>query len=136
MNRAELFDRVSYHQVIKEKSKFSSHPEALENKIADRLNDPEKGQVIRSVYEKYYNKLNEAWVGFDTETFRNWLISHSELLGSLSIDHRNLFMKTFSEDFLKILMNSPRAEKRQQVFLTCAIFRDSDILSENIIELQ
>ncbi len=111
----EVFNMVSYHQMMKEKTKFSGHPEYLENKIADRLDDPEKAHVIRAVYEKYYIKLNEAWNSFDTDTFRNWLISHSELLGSISIDHQTLFMETFDKDFLTIFRCSDRCQKYKQV---------------------
>ena len=73
----------------------------LQFDITSKLTDPEKAQVIRSVYEKNTESLVSIWNKFASSAFQEWLVDQAKLLGSLGIDHLDLAMRTFPSSLLR-----------------------------------
>jgi len=71
----------------------------LEKEVAEKLEDPQKANIIRVTYQESQSDLKAAWPEFDSKEFQDWLIEMSKYLGSLAVDHVDLALRTFSADF-------------------------------------
>lgn len=67
----------------------------LEYLINKKIQDPEKAEAIRKVYETHLPDLLKVWDGFGSSEFRSWLVDESKFLGALSVDHIDLALRTF-----------------------------------------
>ena len=97
------FPSFSFPGVHSTPSSSSKKPDfdELEYLIAKKLDDPEKAEVIRNVYEKHLPDLVKVWNGFESIEFQGWLMCESKFLGALSVDHLDLALRTFPAGLLR-----------------------------------
>lgn len=74
--------------------------ENLKKELQYTLDDSEKAEVLTNLTKKHFSKIQLEFTHLSFEEFKSWLVSVAVYLGSLSVNHIQLALKTFPHSIL------------------------------------